>query len=62
MCNSGGLLDLPQAHFNLVRCGILPLGVYPSEVCRRIAGVQPVYEQYGKTIGLDRIKWIQSYK
>jgi TRAP-type transport system periplasmic protein len=27
-----------------------------------IAGVQPVYEQYGKAIGLDRIKWIQSYK
>ncbi len=27
-----------------------------------IAGVQPVYEQYGKALGLDRIKWIQSYK
>jgi len=27
-----------------------------------IAGVQPVYEQYGKAIGMDRIKWIQSYK
>jgi tripartite ATP-independent transporter DctP family solute receptor len=27
-----------------------------------IAGVQPVYEQYGKAIGMDRIKWIQSLK
>ena len=27
-----------------------------------IAGVQPVYEQYGKALGSDRIKWIQSYK
>jgi len=27
-----------------------------------IAGVQPVYEQYGKAIGMDKIKWIQSYK
>jgi tripartite ATP-independent transporter DctP family solute receptor len=27
-----------------------------------IAGVQPVYEQYGKAIGMDRIKWIQSFK
>jgi tripartite ATP-independent transporter DctP family solute receptor len=27
-----------------------------------IAGVQPVYEQYGKAIGLDRIEWIQSHK
>ena len=27
-----------------------------------IAAVQPVYEQYGKSIGLDKIKWIQSHK
>ena len=27
-----------------------------------IAGVQPVYEQYGKAIGMDKIKWIQSHK
>lgn len=42
MCNTGGFLDLPQAHLDLVRIGILPLGVYPSQVCRRIAGLQPV--------------------
>ncbi len=35
-CNSGGYLDLPQAHGNLVRIGILATGVYPSKVCRRI--------------------------
>jgi alanine racemase len=42
MCNSGGYLDLPQAHFDMVRIGILPLGVYPSQVCRRIPGLKPV--------------------
>ncbi len=42
LCNSGGFLDLPQAHFNMVRLGILPLGVFPSSVCRRIAGIEPV--------------------
>lgn len=42
MCNSGGFLDLPQAHFEMVRIGILPLGVYPSQVCNRIAGIEPV--------------------
>lgn len=42
LCNSGGLLDLPQAHFDMVRIGILPLGVYPSQVCRRIPGLKPV--------------------
>ena len=41
-CNSGGYLDLPAAHFDMVRMGILPLGVYPSKVCRRVAGLMPV--------------------
>jgi len=40
MCNSGGFLDLPQAHFDLVRLGLLPLGVYPSQTCRRINGIE----------------------
>jgi alanine racemase len=42
ICNSGGFLDLPEAHFNLVRIGILPLGVYPSKVCRRLQGIGPI--------------------
>ena len=42
ICNSGGFLDLPEAHFNLVRLGILPLGVYPSKVCQRLEGVGPI--------------------
>ena len=39
ICNSGGFLDLPPAYFDMVRAGILPLGVYPSSVCRRIPGM-----------------------
>ncbi|MBC8243611.1 MAG: alanine racemase [Verrucomicrobia bacterium] len=42
LCNSGGFLDLPQAHLDMVRLGLLPLGVYPSSVCRRIDGIHPV--------------------
>ncbi len=42
VCNSGGLLDLPEAHFDMVRLGLLPLGVYPSQACRRIEGLMPV--------------------
>src|ERR1041384_25766 len=42
LCNSGGFLDLPQAHFDMVRLGLLPLGVYPSAVCRRLAGLKSV--------------------
>ncbi len=42
LCNSGGFLDLPEAHFDMVRLGILPLGVFPSAVCRRIPGIEAV--------------------
>ena len=42
LCNSGGFLDLPQAHFDMVRVGILAYGVFPSSVCRRIPGIAPV--------------------
>ena len=42
LCNSGGFLDLPEAHFDMVRIGLLPLGVFPSQVCRRIEGIEPV--------------------
>ena len=40
--NSGAFLDLPEAHYDRVRLGILPLGVYPSRVCRRLPGIEPV--------------------
>ena len=42
LCNSGGFLDLPDAHFDMVRIGLLPLGIYPSKACRRISNIQPV--------------------
>ena len=42
LCNSGGFLDLPDAHYDIVRIGLLALGVYPSNVCRRLPGIRPV--------------------
>lgn len=42
LCNTGGFLDLPQAHFNMVRLGVLPTGVYPSLTCKKLPGLQPV--------------------
>lgn len=41
-CNSGGFLDLPDAHFDIVRVGLLAQGVFPSSVCRRLPGLRPV--------------------
>jgi len=55
LCNSGGLLDLPQAHFDMVRLGLLPLGVYPSQVCRRLPGIEPVMTVKARLVTIQEI-------
>lgn len=56
LCNSGGFLDLPQAHFDMVRLGILPLGVFPSSVCRRIAGIESVMSVKARIAGIQQLE------
>lgn len=56
MCNSGGFLDLPHAHFDMVRVGILMYGVFPSAVCRRIAGIQPVMSVKARIAGFQQLE------
>lgn len=41
VCNSGGILNLPDAYFNMVRPGVLLYGVYPGEEVDRIIEVKP---------------------
>jgi len=41
VCNSGGILNLPEAHFDLVRPGVLFYGVYPGIEAERAVQVQP---------------------
>lgn len=41
VCNSGGILNLPQAYFDMVRPGVLFYGVYPGEEVDRVIEVQP---------------------
>ncbi|MGO8765563.1 MAG: alanine racemase [Limisphaerales bacterium] len=55
-CNSGGFLDLPHAHLDMVRPGILIYGVFPSQVCRRIAGIEPVMSVKAKIAGIQKLK------
>ncbi|MGA2555082.1 MAG: alanine racemase [Verrucomicrobiota bacterium] len=55
LCNSGGFLDLPQAHRDMVRVGILLYGVFPSTVCRRIAGIQPVMSVKARIAAIQRL-------
>ncbi len=41
IANSGGILQLPESHFDLVRPGILLYGVYPSAEVLRTVDVRP---------------------
>jgi alanine racemase len=56
LCNSGGFLDLPQAHFDMVRLGMVQYGVYPSKVCRRIAGLEPVMTVKARIAGIQHLE------
>ena len=56
ICNSGGFLDLPQAHLDMVRLGIAPLGVYPSAVCRRLPGLAPAMTVKTRIAAIRRIQ------
>jgi alanine racemase len=55
-CNSGGFLDLPDAHLDMVRTGILMYGIFPSQVCRRIPGVEPVMSVKAKIAAIQKLK------
>lgn len=55
MCNSGGFLDLPQAHYDMVRVGILMYGIFPSTVCRRIPGIEPVMSVKARIAGFQQL-------
>ena len=41
VCNSGGILNLPGAYFDMVRPGVLLYGVYPGAEVDRLIDVRP---------------------
>jgi alanine racemase len=56
VCNSGGFLDLPEAHHEMVRVGILLYGVFPSLVCRRIEGIEPIMSVKARIAAIQKLK------
>jgi len=56
VCNSGGFLDLPHAHLDMVRTGILIYGIFPSQVCRRIDGIEPVMSVKAGIAAIQKLK------
>jgi alanine racemase len=55
-CNSGGFLDLPHAHLDMVRVGSLAYGIFPSAVCRRLPGIEPVMSVKARVASIQEIK------
>lgn len=41
ICNSGGILNLPEAHLDMVRPGVLFYGVYPARDIPKVIDVKP---------------------
>jgi alanine racemase len=56
LCNSGGFLDLPHAHRDMVRTGILMFGIFPSNVCRRIPGIEPVMSVKARIAAIQKLQ------
>ena len=57
MANSAGIIELPQAYFNMVRCGIATYGIYPSEeVNRDIIKLRPAMEIKSHIIFLKEVE------
>lgn len=54
--NSGGFVDLHEARYEMVRIGILPLGVYPSKVCRRLDGTAPVMSVKTRIVHIQNLQ------
>lgn len=65
ICNSGGTLDLPQAHLDMVRVGLMLYGYFPSQDVRQPFPLKPAMSvktrivavrtiQRGDTVGYGR--------
>lgn len=50
IANSGGILQLPESHLDMVRPGILMYGVYPSCECLRSVTVDPALSWHTRVV------------
>jgi alanine racemase len=56
MANSGGILQLPEAYFDMVRPGLLLYGVYPNPATYRSIRVQPALSWKSRVVYFKVIK------
>ncbi|MBP7495523.1 MAG: alanine racemase [Spirochaetales bacterium] len=53
--NSGGILQYPEAHFSMVRPGILLYGYFPSHQVPRALSIRPVMELKASVLFLKKV-------
>ncbi|NIA30001.1 MAG: alanine racemase [Actinobacteria bacterium] len=53
--NSGAVLDLPQAHFNMVRVGLMNFGYFPSKQVKRPFQLEPAMSVKSKIVEIRKI-------
>lgn len=53
--NSGGILNLPEAHFDMVRPGVLFYGVYPGPEVDRVVHVEPALTWHARVSYSKRV-------
>jgi len=56
IANSGGILQLPQSHLDMVRAGILLYGVYPSDEAQRTIAVRPALSWKSRVVYFKVVK------
>jgi alanine racemase len=56
MANSGGTLDLPAAHFNMVRVGLMNYGYWPSFDVRQPFELKPAMSLKSKIVAIRHIR------
>ena len=55
LAESAAALDIPEAHFDMVRSGIINYGLYPSENVRKTIELRPVMKLVARIVYLKKI-------
>ncbi len=55
LAESAAVLDIPEAHFDMVRSGIINYGLYPSENVRRTIELRPAMKLVARIVYLKKI-------
>ncbi|MBR0262022.1 MAG: alanine racemase [Selenomonadaceae bacterium] len=55
LAESAAILDIPEAHFDMVRSGIINYGLYPSENVRRTIEIKPAMKLVTNIVYLKKV-------